>query len=89
LAKASDYSGLYQCLLRLTGAGNDPLTVVKARLDQTTRQSFEDLERSLFSDQATSPSASAMTALVQALERLIGRTGSARAPDEALRLYPN
>jgi hypothetical protein len=30
-----------------------------------------------------------MTALVQALERLIGRTGSARAPDEALRLYPN
>jgi hypothetical protein len=89
LAKASDYSGLYQCLLRLTGAGNDPLTVVKARLDQSTRQSFEDLERSLFSDQATPPSASAMTALVQALERLIGRTGSARAPDEALRLYPN
>ena len=89
LAKASDYSGLYQCLLRLTGAGNDPLTVVKNRLDQTTRQSFEDLERSLFSDQATPPSASAMTALVQDLERLIDQAGSARAPDEALRLYPN
>jgi hypothetical protein len=89
LAKASDYSGLYQCLLRLTGPGNDPLTVVKARLDQTTRQCFEDLERSLFSDQAIPPSASAMTALGHALERLIGQTGSASTPDKALRLYPD
>ena len=86
-AKAGDQAALYDSLIKLIRAGSEPLAVVKTRLKSDTRQCFEDLERSLFSDQASPPSVAAMTALVQALRTLADQPLSASRPDE-LRLYP-
>jgi hypothetical protein len=86
-AKAGDQAALYDSLIKLIRAGSEPLAVVKTRLKSDTRQCFEDLERSLFSDQASPPSIAAMTALVQALRALADQPLSASRPDE-LRLYP-
>ena len=86
-AKAGDQAALYDCLIKLTRTGSEPLAVVKTRLNSATRQCLEDLERSLFSDQASPPSAAAMTALVQALRTVAEQSASVSQPD-ALRLYP-
>ncbi|WP_320826251.1 BatD family protein [Reinekea sp.] len=86
-AKAGDRAALYDCLIKLTRTEGEPLAVVKTRLTSATRGCLEDLERSLFSDQASPPSAAAMTALVQALRTVAEQSVSGSQPD-ALRLYP-